>query len=74
MKPPEHESGATVASDAAIEDPSRPKPDCHSEAVKPEQMAFWLDHAIARHERASNNSREFNHLGLWLRWIRRALP
>jgi hypothetical protein len=34
MKPPEHESGATVASDAAIEDPSRPKPECLGPSVK----------------------------------------
>jgi hypothetical protein len=74
MKPPEHEDGGPVSRTAAVEDPSRPKPDCHSASVKAEQMAFWLDHAIARHQRAANNARELKQLGLWLRWMRRALP
>lgn len=33
MKPPEHKDGGSVSETAAVEDPSRPKPDCHSEIV-----------------------------------------
>jgi hypothetical protein len=74
MKPPEHESGGPRKGTAAIEDPSRPKPDCHSEAVKPEQMAAWVDEAIVTLRRAAKDPVEFQRLGLWLNSMRRALP
>jgi len=67
-------SGDHVAAAAAIEDRANPKPDCHSESVKAEQMAAWVDEAIATLRRAAKDPVEFQRLGLWLNSMRRALP
>ncbi len=54
MKPPEHEDGGPVSRTAAIEDPSRPKPDCHSASVNSsdlEELArAYVVAADAEHE------------------------
>jgi hypothetical protein len=74
MKPPEHEDGGPVSRTAAIEDPSRPKPDCHSASVNAAQVALWIDEAIATYRRAGSDPVEFQRLGIWLQRMRRALP
>jgi hypothetical protein len=73
MSRPPHESGGPRKGTAAIEDPDRPKSGCHSEAVKPEQMAAWVDEAIATLRRAAKDPVEFQRLGIWLQRMRRAL-
>jgi len=69
-RPPEKRSGAHVAADAA----SMKKPDDVCASVKAEQMARWIDEAIATLRRAAKDPVEFQRLGIWLQRMRRALP
>jgi len=72
MSRPPNESGGQEA--AAVNEPSQAKPDCQTEAVKMQQVARWLDDAIAMCRNAASDPAEFQRLGIWLARIRRALP
>jgi hypothetical protein len=74
MKPPdETRNGGSVSETAARIEPAK-APDVSGENVKPEQMAAWVDEAIATLRRAATDPVEFQRLGLWLNSMRRALP
>jgi hypothetical protein len=73
MKPPESRTAITARM-TAVEDPDRPKSGCHSASVNAEQMARWIDEAIATLRRAAKDPVEFQRLGIWLQRMRRALP
>ncbi len=72
MKPPETRNGGPKAT-ATHEAPAK-EPDAIGQAVKPEQMALWVDEAIATLRRAAQDPVEFQRLGIWLQRMRRALP
>jgi hypothetical protein len=75
MSRPPNRSGGPRKGTAAVEHRAKTEtPDCHSEAVKPEQMAAWIDEAILTLRRAAKDPVEFQRLGLWLNSMRRALP
>jgi hypothetical protein len=73
VKPPENENDGPVSETAAHMKPAK-APDVSGENVKPEQMAAWVDEAIATLRRAATDPVEFQRLGLWLNSMRRALP
>lgn len=70
MKPPNENGGLSTA---ARMKPAK-VPDVSGESVKPEQMAAWVDEAIATLRRAAKDPVEFQRLGIWLQRMRRALP
>jgi hypothetical protein len=72
MKPP-NENGGPVSEAAARMKPAK-VPDAVGESVKAEQMAAWIDEAIATLRRAADDPVEFQRLGIWLQRMRRALP
>jgi len=72
LKPP-NENGGPVKAAARMKAPAK-APDDIGEAVKPAQMAAWVDEAILTLRRAAKDPVEFQRLGLWLNSMRRALP
>jgi hypothetical protein len=73
MKPPENENDGPASEAAARMKPAK-VPDAVGESVKAEQMAAWIDDAIAMLRKAATDPVEFQRLGLWLQRMRRALP
>jgi len=73
MKPPDETRNGGLSTAATHEAPAK-EPDVIGEAVKPEQMAAWVDEAILTLRRAAKDPVEFQRLGLWLNSMRRALP
>jgi hypothetical protein len=70
-RPPEKRDGGP-RKEAAASMVKRPDEVCAS--VKVEQMALWVDEAIATLRRAASDPVEFQRLGIWLQRMRRALP
>jgi len=71
MKPPD-ETRNDGPKAAATHDPAKDSV-ALGESVKPEQMAAWVDEAIATLRRAAKDPVEFQRLGIWLQRMRRAL-
>jgi hypothetical protein len=73
MKPPDETRNGDPKAAATHDNPAKDSV-ALGESVKPEQMAAWVDEAIATYRRAGSCPVEFKRLGLWLNSMRRALP
>jgi len=73
MKPPDEMRNDGPKAAATHENPAKDSV-ALAESVKAEQMAGWVDEAIATLRRAAKDPVEFQRLGIWLQRMRRALP